>query len=135
MSNAHDVPEHDRQERVTLRRADLELVAFFATARLSDPTAERERVERLDEVHEAGRLLARRFSRLMAHSVTESRGSHSRWHLPTDASEFFDALAAYADVVRVSAKRIRTQRPDAQAHVDAPVAHPDAAGPQLRIVD
>jgi hypothetical protein len=119
-------------ERITLRRADLELVAFFATARLSDPAAEHERVERLDEVHATGRLLVRRLSRLVAHSVTESKGSHTAWHLPTDAAEFFDALAMYADLIRGSAKRIRTQLPASPIDGAAPR---QPRGPQLRIVD
>ena len=132
----HTTPASDQesQRRVTLRRADLELVAFFATARLSDADAERQRVERLDEVHEAGRLLARRLSRLLAHSVTESRGSHSRWHLPADASEFFDALVHFADLVRGSATHIRTQLPNGSCD-DATAPREEPARPRVRLVD
>lgn len=96
---------HDVRRPIVIAPADLASVAELAAARLADPVAERERLTLLEGVFRAGAALYHALSQYSLHALSESRGSHSRWDLSTDAMMLQDALCAYAEAVRRAAVR------------------------------
>lgn len=88
------------EQRATIAPADLDVLARLTAARFTDAAQEARRLERLDELNSASASLSRSLATLSRHTISECRGSHSKWDLTEDSRAFYDALARYAALVR-----------------------------------
>lgn len=88
------------EQRATIAPADLDVLARLTAARFTDAAQEARRLQWLDELNNASASLSRAVTTLSRHTISECRGSHSRWDVKEDSRVFFDALARYATLVR-----------------------------------
>ena len=89
-----------REERTTLASSDLDVLARLTTARFDDRGQEARRLAQLDELNSALSALSRSLAALGRHSISECRGTHSKWDVTEDTRAFYEALSTYATLVR-----------------------------------
>lgn len=95
-------------ERATIASSDLDVLARLTAARFSDRAQEARRLERLDELNNALGALSRSLAALGRHTISECRGSHSKWDVTEDNRAFYEALSRYAALVRDLADEYRS---------------------------
>jgi len=96
-----------REELTTIASSDLDVLANLTAARFADREQEARRLAQLDELNGAMGTLSRSLAALGRHSLSECRGSHSRWDVTEDTRAFSDALCTYAALVRTVATEYR----------------------------
>jgi len=96
-----------REALTTIASSDLDVLASLTAARLADREQEARRLAQLDELNGAMSTLSRSLAALGRHSLSECRGSHSRWDVTEDTRAFYDALSTYAALVRTVATEYR----------------------------
>ena len=99
------------EQRATIAPADLDVLARLTAARFSDAAQEARRLQWLDELNSASASLSRAVVTLSRHTISECRGSHSKWDMTQDTRAFYDALAAYATLVRDAAAEYQRLSP------------------------
>ena len=96
-----------REELTTIASSDLDVLANLTAARFADREQEARRLAQLDALNSAMSTLSRSLAALGRHSLSECRGSHSRWDVTEDTRAFYDALCTYAALVRTVATEHR----------------------------
>jgi hypothetical protein len=96
-----------REDRITLASSDLDVLARLTAARFDDRGQEAHRLAQLDELNGAMSAVSRALAALGRHSISECRGSHSKWDVTEDTRAFYDALCTYASLVRAVAGEYR----------------------------
>lgn len=114
--HAVNVPQN---ELTTITASDLDVLAHLTAARFADREQEARRLAQLDEVNGALNALSRTLATLGRHSLSECRGSHSRWDVTEDARAFYHALSTYAALVRTLAAEHRELAAGSTAAVSA----------------
>jgi hypothetical protein len=99
-------------ERATIASSDLDVLARLTAARFADCAQETRRLERLEALNGALGALSRSLAALGRHTISECRGSHSKWDVTEDNRAFYEALATYAALVRDLAAEYRSLSPD-----------------------
>lgn len=102
----HAVTDY-QEERITLASSDLDVLARLTAARFEDRGQEARRLTQLDELNGAMSTLSRALAALGRHSISECRGSHSKWDVTEDTRAFYNALSTYATLVRSVAAEYR----------------------------
>lgn len=87
--------------------SDLDVLANLTAARFPDREQEARRLVQLDQLNSALSALSRSLAALGRHSLSECRGTHSRWDVTEDTRAFYDALCTYAALVRTVAAEYR----------------------------
>jgi len=75
--------------------------------RRPDLGQEARRLAQLDELNGAMSAVSRALAALGRHSISECRGSHSKWDVTEDTRAFYGALRTYASLVRTVAGEYR----------------------------
>lgn len=101
---------------ITLRLIDLRIAAAAMSLRLDDPIAEERRLSLVAELLRAQGSLGQAFAAHLRHSLSECRGTHSRWDVQDDAERLWEAMTHFESSVRQTAgelgKLIRAASPD-----------------------
>jgi hypothetical protein len=102
-------PLRDGEEALIMRKLheDLNLLGFVAAQRFSDPSDEDERVALISAALDAGRTASRAMQMWVSHSLTEYRGSHSRWDVAATTADLSRALDVFVCAVGNAATRLR----------------------------
>ncbi|HJR67852.1 MAG TPA: hypothetical protein VJ802_15585 [Gemmatimonadaceae bacterium] len=95
------------EELTTIASSDLDVLAHLTAARFPDRDQEARRLAQLDALNGAMSSLSRTLAALGRHSLSECRGSHSRWDVTEDTRAFYNALCSYAALVRTMANEYR----------------------------
>ena len=101
------------KDRTTIASPDLEVLARLTAARFADRAQEEHRLEQIDELNGAVGALSRSLAALSRHTISECRGSHSKWDVTEDTRAFYTALSAYATLVRKLAAEYGSPAADA----------------------
>jgi hypothetical protein len=91
----------------TIASSDLDVLASLTAARFADREQEARRLAQLDELNAAMNALSRSLAALGRHSLSECRGSHSRWDVTEDTRAFYHDVCTYAALVRTVATEYR----------------------------
>jgi hypothetical protein len=110
------------KDRTTIASPDLEVLARLTAARFADRAQEERRLEQIDELNGAVGALSRSLAALSRHTISECRGSHSKWDVTEDSRAFYAALSAYATLVRKLAAEYGSPAADAADAADAGTA-------------
>lgn len=91
---------------ITLRLIDFRIAAAAMSLRLDDPSAEERRLSLVAELLRAQGLLGQAFAAHLRHSLSECRGTHSRWDIQDDAERLWLALEDFESSVRQTAREL-----------------------------
>ncbi len=101
------------KDRTTIASPDLDVLARLTAARFAARAQEARRLEQIDELNSAVAALSRSLASLSRHTISECRGSHSKWDVTEDSRAFYAALSAYATLVRTIAAEYGSPAADA----------------------